>query len=468
MPYKFRSGVLTMLETPWQEYLKTRFGKIEGPRRGKPKFKSRSKSDDQVNTVIHPNPKTAILPQGNVLTGVPTLGKLQVKGLARRWKNPDGTVPPIATFKILRRGAQYFVQLTGDLERSFPVKSTEEAIGVDPGLVSAVTTSRGEAVAAKRRYRQAQDRRTDLQQRLAHKRTHRLILWLNHPERIIAEVRQFIPLSNEAWLSLRGATTEKELIEAIGSSRVNSLKFNALPESKRQTVLEAQHKALETKLGRIRKAEDDKLTSRWIRNYGAIAIEDGLQDQKLRGKAKAKVKDDGSGYDRNNAGAKSGLNKSLSDASPGRKIAMLQRKAKRSDRNFVKVAAANTSRMCPCCGSEHPAPMDGDRMFRCGTCGWTLDRDISAGVNIELKAFALDPVAELSPLAYAARAYGCFWVEEKPKGTKPLWMREYSAKRLLGITELIRNAYLPKDLEILRVQWRQLRNATQPIRGNEP
>jgi putative transposase len=454
MPYKFRSGVLTMLETPWQEYLKSRYGQTSGPSRGKPKFKRKR---DEITTVIHPNPKGVIVPSSNTLKGIPKLGQVQVRGLSRRWRNPDGSIPDIAIFKIIKRNGRFYVQLTGNLERSYSVKPTQDAIGIDPGLKYEITTSRGDIVVAQQRYRKKQSQRAKLQRAIAKKRTQNLILWLHHPDRKIRDLRQHIPLSNESWVMLKTCKTENAMVEVIGASRVNTLKFNAVPPSKRLQSLEKQASKLESELGRSRKADDDKLTSKLVRNHAFIAIENGLQHEKLRGRAKAKIREDGKGYDRNNAKAKSGLNKSLSDASPGRKIAMLDRKAKRSGREFRKVEAPYTSRLCPCCGSEHPPDFE-MRVFNCLTCGWVEDRDKSAGVNIELKAFAISP-AELSPLADMARAFGCMWVESNPKGAVPLWLKGLKGKKLANALTMIRALYGAKDWADLQLKWEHQRNS---------
>lgn len=461
VPYKFRAGALTMLETPWQEYMKSRYGK-GSVKRGRPKFK---RQRDDIRALIHANPKQVIVPDGNGLKGVPKLGRIVVRGLSRRWRNPDGTIPEISTFKIIKRQDRYYVQLTGDLQRTYPVKDSDRAVGIDPGLVWEVATSDGLKVAAARRYRQGQKRRAQLQRQIAHKRSHNLVLWLHHPDRILADVKALVPFKAEDWDTLRCCKTEQALIDLLGASRVNTLKFG-IPVSKAIARLELLEKRHEARIARSRKAADDKLTSRLVRDYGYLAMEDGLQHEKMRKRAKAKPREGGEGYEQNGAKRKSGLSKSLADAAPGRKLALLERKAKRSDRVFDRVAAKDTSRACPVCGAIHPPDYE-ERVFKCLDCGWTGDRDESAAVNIELVAFALTG-AQLTPSAHRARAYGCFWMEADPKGRKPLWAKGVKPKKVSDFVAEIRALYSGAVWGNFKLQFQQALDAQAAIRANEP
>lgn len=443
MPYKLRAGVLTMLETPWQEYLKSRMGKSDGPKRGKPRMKRKR---DDVNAIIHPNPKTSIVhDEKDWLRGIPKIGRVKVPGLKRRWCNPDGSFPEIATFKIIKRHGKYFVQLTGKLERSYPVKKNNKSTGIDPGLAQEFSLSTGEQIAPNKFYRKRQKQREKLQRQIAHKRNHNLILWLNHPDRRVDDIHALIRVKQDDAFKLMCCTTEKEIIEIVGSVRLNKLKFG-IPQSKRLQVLELRAKRLERMVGAQRKAEDDKLTSRIVREYGAIAVEDGLQSVNLRKRAAAK-KDEQGRYTKNNAKAKSGLAKSLADASPGRKISMLQRKSKRSGREFNKVAAPYTSIACPVSApaknfkkwveeKHYTSNLDGDRMYR-SDCGWTIDRDLNSGVNIELISFGWDLTKQLSANADRARKMCCKYSLTQESDWKPHWAAKLSNKKWIEIRDAV-------------------------------
>ncbi len=449
-PYKFRAGALTTLETPWQEYLKSRMGVSDGPKRGKPKKKRKR---DTITTIIHPNPKQAIRPDGERLKGVPGLGVIAVPGLKRRWVS-DGESPLIATFKLcLQPDGTWRVQLTGELNRSYRIKKTNKSVGVDPGLTAEISTSTGLQLAPKKYYRKAQAKRGRLQQDLNHKLTHNLILWLHHPDRRIDDVRDVIRVKLTDAEKLLSLKTESDMVALIGGRRFQQLR-HGLPKSNRLQKVALDLKKLDRKVGKQRKAKDDKLTSQLITNYGAIAIEDGLQAEKLKSKAKPKEREDG-GYDQNNSKAKSGLNKSLADASPGRKIALLKHKAKRSDRKFTKISAPYTSMACPVCSpakgfkdwvkEEHATSnLDGDRVYRCD-CGWLCDRDIHSGTNIELLAFGGDISVKLSDNAKRARTLSCFYSLDKGKGWKPHWAKGLTKKRWEAIRD-VELADLPVNL----------------------
>ena len=446
MPYKFRAGVLTMLETPWQEYLKSRMGKSDGPKRGKPKPKRKS---DTIDTIIHPNPKGVVVHDGkDFLKGIPQIGRVRVPKLSRRWRNPDGSFPPIATFKIIRRHGRYFVQLTGTLERSFPVKRTTQAVGIDPGLAQEFSLSTGEQIAPKKFYRKSEDKRAKLQREIAHKRIHNLILWLNHLDRSVDDVKALIAIKDDDAKQLLITKTEAAIVELIGGSRLNRLKYG-IPKSNRLAVLELRLKKLDRMAGSQRKAEDDKLTSRIVCNYGAIAVEDGLQSANLKKKAKAKLDEQGR-YTKNNANAKSGLAKSLSDASPGRKIAMLKHKSNRSGRAFAKVPSPYTSIACPVSAPDKgfdkwvkekhcTSNLDGDRMYR-SDAGWVIDRDLNSGVNIELIAFGGDVNFTLSANANRARVLCCKYSLTQKDGWKPRWASKLSTAKWIEIRDSVLSA----------------------------
>ena len=41
-----------------------------------------------------------------------------------------------------------------------------------------------------------------------------------------------------------------------------------------------------------------------------------------------------------------------------------------------------SSKTCSCCGTKKEALSLSDRVFKCGHCGWTTDRDLNAAVNL--------------------------------------------------------------------------------------
>ncbi|MFC3996793.1 RNA-guided endonuclease InsQ/TnpB family protein [Nocardiopsis sediminis] len=81
--------------------------------------------------------------------------------------------------------------------------------------------------------------------------------------------------------------------------------------------------------------------------------------------------------------ARTRLAKSVHDAGWSRFTAMLEYKATRYGRTFVRVGRFEpTSQVCSACGvKDGPKPLH-VRAWACGACGTFLDRDINAAVNI--------------------------------------------------------------------------------------
>jgi len=387
MPYKFRSGVLAGLDTSWQEYTKSRAGVQNGAKKGRPRFKRRR---DKVATLVHNNPKGVIVPKANSqsLIGIPGLRELRLKGLARRWKNPDGTIPEIAAFKICQYASGFYVQLTGELVRGRRIKQTTKSIGIDPGLDSFISLSNGKQYGNPRYYRNAQIKLAELQKELANKMTHRLILWLNHPERRHKDIKALINCSPDKAKKLCEIKSEAEGIALIGGMYWQKLKWNCQALSSEQKKIQNRISKLHEKIKRQRKGFNQKLSSEIVTNYQFISCENGLQSQNLRAQAKPQEDTEKGGYKKNRKAQKTGLAKSLSDAGHGDFIAQLEQKSARDGRTFLRNPAAYTSQTCPVCLNKMASMSDPKiKLYEC-TCGWKCHRDINAAVNDELALFA--------------------------------------------------------------------------------
>jgi transposase len=74
---------------------------------------------------------------------------------------------------------------------------------------------------------------------------------------------------------------------------------------------------------------------------------------------------------------------SLSDAALGRMLDLLESKVVMHNGEFVKVDRFYpSSKTCACCGDKHDLLELSDRVFACPVCGFTLDRDWNAALNI--------------------------------------------------------------------------------------
>ncbi|KAB8163462.1 IS200/IS605 family element transposase accessory protein TnpB [Streptomyces sp. 3MP-14] len=104
-----------------------------------------------------------------------------------------------------------------------------------------------------------------------------------------------------------------------------------------------------------------QLSTRLIRENQAVAVE----DLAVKGLARTR------------------LAKSVHDAGWSAFVTMLEYKAARYGRTFVKIGRFEpTSQVCSRCGvKDGPKPLS-VRVWTCGACGTVLDRDINAAVNV--------------------------------------------------------------------------------------
>ncbi|MGW6794071.1 RNA-guided endonuclease InsQ/TnpB family protein [Streptomyces chartreusis] len=104
-----------------------------------------------------------------------------------------------------------------------------------------------------------------------------------------------------------------------------------------------------------------QLSTRLIRENQAVAVE----DLAVKGLARTR------------------LAKSVHDAGWSAFVTMLEYKAARYGRKFIRIGRFEpTSQVCSACGvKDGPKPL-GVRVWTCGACGAVLDRDINAAVNV--------------------------------------------------------------------------------------
>ncbi len=111
-------------------------------------------------------------------------------------------------------------------------------------------------------------------------------------------------------------------------------------------------------------------------------------------------------------------------------IAMLEYKAARYGRTFIRIGRFEpTSRVCSACGvKDGPKPLS-VRVWTCGACGAVLDRDINAAVNVA-------KTAGLAESACGARVRpGLVPAQREEAGTHPK-PQPVTTGRQAGITAL--------------------------------
>jgi len=115
-----------------------------------------------------------------------------------------------------------------------------------------------------------------------------------------------------------------------------------------------------------------------------------LEDLNIKGmSARCKPKQDENGrYLPNSQSAKSGLNKSITDAGWGMFVDMLKYKAEWQGKNILQIGRFEpSSKTCNVCGNINKELTLDNRVWTCSNCNTVLDRDVNAAINI--KNFAL-------------------------------------------------------------------------------
>lgn len=430
MPSKFRHGVLARLDTAWQEFMKVRFGKATR-KVGKPKYKGLR---DEIITLEQSSPKQEITFEGDYVCGVPKLTRIvklpdgttkkvsaRCPGLQKRWFNPPYAVylnailptllfkinprfdfdkvkeiklvPDVCSFRITKKAGKYYIQMTGEIYRSKPVKRSGKAVGLDPGITNEWTLSRSttdDTDAPRIIERVAQltpreeKRKIALQRRIAAAEYQRLILLVQNPKVTFEQLNAVVPLTRDSWLAIRTATCEKDIADAIGDVRLNRIKYKAISRSKNVQALYDEIRKIDLKAARRRKAKGEKFASFIVDKFDSIAIEDGTQSQKLKQKGKV-----------------SHTAKPLSDIAHGRQIDLIKRQAKKAGKTVVMVSPKNKTKECPVCGLKHEIDLK-TRLMNC-RCGWVQDIDVSAAVAVELAGFGDMIDSVLSPLAVSVK-----------------------------------------------------------------
>jgi len=131
------------------------------------------------------------------------------------------------------------------------------------------------------------------------------------------------------------------------------------------------------KIANIRKDYQHKITKQLIKEYDTIYIE------KLNIKGMLETK----GFEVKNS--------NITDASWGNFVAILKYKAENANSLIVEVNPRNTSKTCSHCGKIKETLTLKDRIFKCEACGFEMDRDQNAAINIKRAGTALMMAAKL-------------------------------------------------------------------------
>lgn len=237
----------------------------------------------------------------------------------------------VKTIQIKRQGRRWMLVLSCDDVPTSPLPATGRQAGVDVGVVTYATCSDGTEVANPRWARQEAARLEAAQQRLQR--------------------------------AQRGS-----------NNRI----------ARRETVA-ARHR----KIANRRKDFHHKQARGLVAAYDLLVVEDLTIANMVR-RAKPKPDPERPGqFLPNGARAKSGLNRSISDAGWGQFVSILRAKAEDAGRTWIEVNPRHTSDGCECCGHAAPENRVSQGEFVCQRCAHTAPADQHAARNILRAGLAL-------------------------------------------------------------------------------
>ena len=240
----------------------------------------------------------------------------------------------VKTISLKREASRWFVVLSCDDVPADPLAETGAVAGIDMGVASLVTTSDG---------------------------TH-----LVNPRHLAAAAGRLATAQRDLARKKRGSKRRRKAVARVA----------ALHAKVRRQRLDGVHKA----------------ALRLVGDYDVIVTED-LEIANMTRRA-APRPDRGGGYLSNGAAAKSGLNRSILDASWGVFLRVLAYKAENAGREVIAVNPAGTSRTCARCGHCAKENRLTQAKFACTACGHAAHADVNAAINILRAGLALRDAAQ--------------------------------------------------------------------------
>ncbi len=276
---------------------------------GYPRFKSTSR----YHSFTYPDKAGWKLKEQHLaLTGV---GDVKI----RRHRELQGT---IKTVTIRRDVDQWYATFSCEVPEEAPLPPSQEAVGLDLGVMYFATLSTGEHIENPRHYRRGLKR-----------------------IKLLSQVKD---------RRKRGSHRRKRAAIALA-------KAHRKVRNQRQNF---QH----------------QLSRRLVNEYGLLAMEDvRILNMTAAPEPKPDETQEGA-YLPNGAAAKAGLNQSILDAGWGQFQSFCTVKAARAGRRVVLVAPQYTSQRCSGCGQIVKKELS-ERWHSC-ECGCSLDRDHNAALNI--------------------------------------------------------------------------------------
>ena len=240
----------------------------------------------------------------------------------------------VKTIQIRRQGRRWMLILSCAEVPPTPLPDTGRQAGVDVGIASFATTSDGDRVTNPRWARSAAARLSTAQQRVAR--------------------------------ANRGSNNR----------------------GRRRETVAARHR----KIANCRRDFHHKTARTLVQTYDLIAVEDLAIANMVRRATPVPDPDNPGKFLPNGAAAKTGLNRSISDAGWGQFVSILRAKAEDAGRTVIEVDPRHTSDRCEACGHAAKENRVTQAVFACRRCGHRAHADEHAARNI-LRAGLARPAA---------------------------------------------------------------------------
>lgn len=237
----------------------------------------------------------------------------------------------VKTIAVKRQGRRWMLVLSCDEVPATPLPATDQQVGIDVGIVTYATMSDGTTV------------------------------------------------DNPRW-----AGQETARLQAA-QQRLARAKRGSHNRARQRETVAARHR----KIANRRKDFHHKQARALVARYDLLVVEDLTIANMLR-RAKPKPDPDNPGrFLPNGARAKSGLNRSISDAGWGQFVSILHAKAEDAGRTWIEVDPRRTSDRCEACRHATPENRVSQAVFACQRCGHTAPADEHAARNILRAGLAL-------------------------------------------------------------------------------
>jgi putative transposase len=237
----------------------------------------------------------------------------------------------VKTIQIRRLGKHWSLILSCDDVPAAPLSATGRQVGIDVGIANFVTTSDGEHTDNPRWARTAAARLETAQQRLSRKK----------------------------------------------------------PGSRNRAKARRTVAARNRKVANQRRDFHHKLARKMVESYDLIAVE-ALPIANMVHRPKPRPDPDNpGGFLKNGSAAKTGLNRSISDAAWGQFVSILRAKAEDAGRTLIEVEPRHTSDGCEACGHAAKGNRVTQALFACQRCRHTAQADEHAARNILRAGLAL-------------------------------------------------------------------------------